>query len=174
MKSYMVLHQLIHLSGPLDVYATSTSRSPFVTNLSLRLIAAFFSGTVMIIKASDASLCAVVEFSFLAMSHLMKQLYMIHHLQCLDLRESCLPCLNLKGRCHICCPPLLTLLPLHLRSLFCPFLPHWRKCETRIPFLQTFESDGWVLDLERVMSFLIALESKSKISNNTSLFTIEC
>jgi hypothetical protein len=40
MKSYMVLHQLIHLSGPLDVYATSTSRSPFVTNLSLRLIAA--------------------------------------------------------------------------------------------------------------------------------------
>lgn len=30
-KSYMVLHQLIHLSGPLDVYATSTSRSPFVT-----------------------------------------------------------------------------------------------------------------------------------------------
>lgn len=76
----MVLHQLIHLSGPLDVYATSTSRSPFVTNLSLRLIAAFFSGTVMIIKASDASLCAVVEFSFLAMSHLMKQLYMIHHL----------------------------------------------------------------------------------------------
>lgn len=40
MKSYMVLHQLIHLSGPLDVYATSTSRSPFVTNWSLRLIAA--------------------------------------------------------------------------------------------------------------------------------------
>lgn len=45
------------------------------------------------------------------MSHLMKQLYMIHHLQCL----------NVKGRCHICCPPLLTLLPLHLRSLFGPF-----------------------------------------------------
>ncbi|GMY17817.1 hypothetical protein FCV25MIE_13056 [Fagus crenata] len=40
MKSYMVLFQLIHLSGPLDVYATSTSRSPFVTNWSLRLIAA--------------------------------------------------------------------------------------------------------------------------------------
>lgn len=89
MKSYMVLHQLIHLSRPLDVYATISKsirhKLEPVTNWGW-LIAAFFSGTVMIIKASDASLCAVVEFSFLAMSHLMKQLYMIYHLQCLDLK----------------------------------------------------------------------------------------
>lgn len=83
MKSYMVLHQLINISRPLDVYATI---SKSIRHKLERLIAAFFSGTVMIIKASDASLCAVVEFSFLAMSHLMKQLYMIYHLQCLDLK----------------------------------------------------------------------------------------
>lgn len=45
----------------------------------------------MIIKAS---LCAVVEFSFISMSHLMKQLFMIRHLQCLDLRGCWRRCLG--------------------------------------------------------------------------------
>lgn len=62
MKSYMVLHQLIHLSGPLDVYATSTSQSPFVTNWSLRRpeggarLMTLFQGPAKLSNADDQTL----------------------------------------------------------------------------------------------------------------------